>query len=606
MSVRKGDPAPGPFGPEDGFVPQKMVRWLGPRGLATTAMQVGLSTIFGAYSDKREIQAALKEPWESDFSDRDELWFDWLADTGDGFNPTLTTARLLREDLDLTHNGSAHSTKRGELLVLGGDMAYPAATPASYRDRFVGPFAAAYPEPADGEAAPTMIVCAGNHDWYDGLTTFLRLFCQHKPIGGWQTEQTRSYFTVQLPHRWWIMGIDLAFDFFIDEPQMEFFRHEASERLQPGDKVILVTHRPSWLFPGIGEQALYSPMSMTNLQQFEHDIIHANGLELPLVLAGDIHHYNRYAAPNGRQRITCGAGAAFLYPTNHLHKTFPWPDAEGRTTYKQQIVYPNARISRKLRWGTILAPFKNPSFIAFVGALYLLFALSVRFAIPTEAGESLTEALRDTTPAEVAQSVFNNPPSFLLAVFLAATMVIFADGRTRPGRLLFGLIHFALHFALLVSVVWWTAELTLDVPWTKAVRVDVLFLVVDLSLETTAFILGVALVGGYLGSQLFSLYLFLMFTLFRKHATHAFSSQHIADYRSFLRLKIDAGGALTVYPIGVHKVPRKWRRVEGDRPAGAPMFEPVDRTVECHLIEEPIRIEATGSSSTAGATPDQR
>jgi hypothetical protein len=44
-----------------GFTPQPMVRWLGPRGLCVTALQVMLSGIFGAYSDKREIQAALSE-----------------------------------------------------------------------------------------------------------------------------------------------------------------------------------------------------------------------------------------------------------------------------------------------------------------------------------------------------------------------------------------------------------------------------------------------------------------------------------------------------------------------------------------------------------------
>ena len=55
----------------------------------------------------------------------------------------------------------------------------------------------------------------------------------------------------------------------------------------------------------------------------EHDVIHANGLDMPLVLAGDIHHYNRYASDeNGRQRITSGGGAAFLYPTNHLAEAF--------------------------------------------------------------------------------------------------------------------------------------------------------------------------------------------------------------------------------------------------------------------------------------------
>ena len=91
-----------------------MVRWLGPRGLSATAMQVLLSTIFGAYSDKREIQAALKEPSESDFSDHDELWFDFLADTGDGFNPTYTTATLLaRDQLVLVDGGEEVETAAG-------------------------------------------------------------------------------------------------------------------------------------------------------------------------------------------------------------------------------------------------------------------------------------------------------------------------------------------------------------------------------------------------------------------------------------------------------------------------------------------------------------
>src|SRR5690349_22734806 len=110
-----------------------MVRWLGPRGLSATAMQVLLSTIFGAYSDKREIQAALKEPTESDFADSDSMWFDFLADTGDGFNPTYTTARLVAGDVVVEHDGQPIETERGPLLLLGGDLAYPAATPTQFR-----------------------------------------------------------------------------------------------------------------------------------------------------------------------------------------------------------------------------------------------------------------------------------------------------------------------------------------------------------------------------------------------------------------------------------------------------------------------------------------
>ena len=92
---------------------------------------------------------------------------------------------------------------------------------------------------------------AGNHDWYDGLTAWLRLFCDSKPVGAWQTAQSRSYFVVKLPHRWWIMGIDLALDLFIDTPQLDYFRRVVSTEMQPGDQVILVMHEPSWLFGGL-------------------------------------------------------------------------------------------------------------------------------------------------------------------------------------------------------------------------------------------------------------------------------------------------------------------------------------------------------------------
>ncbi|MGH9026144.1 MAG: metallophosphoesterase family protein [Acidimicrobiia bacterium] len=577
-----------------GFTPQPMVRWLGPRGLSVTALQVLLSTIFGAYSDKREIQAALKESGESDFSDRDALWIDFLADTGDGFDPTYATAMLATEELEFQHEGVTHTTPRGDLLVLGGDLAYPAATADEYRNRFVGPFEGAFPAPPDGAVPPTMFVCAGNHDWYDGLTTFLRLFCEGKQIGGWRTEQSRSYFTVKLPHRWWILGIDLAFDFFIDEPQMSFFRRVASEDLQPGDKVILITHRPSWLFADIGENQLYTEMSMTNLQQFEHEIIHANKLELPLVLAGDIHHYNRYATADGQhQRITSGAAAAFLYPTNHLAKEFRWPEAEGNVKYEQAAVYPSKKTSRHLRWGTLLAPFKNPSFVAFVALLYLVFALVVRFALTEGTSLGLTKALRDTDPNDVVSAVFNNPFGFIVAFGLLAVFIGFADAPTLTRRIAVGFVHWLFQLILLVTVIWETAQLVYNLPANK---LEFEFSFVDFTLKTdaAAFIVIIAVAGGLLGAELFALYLFLMFRLFRKHATHSFSSQRIPDYRNFLRVRIDSDGGLTIYTIGVRRVPRKWRYVAERARPDQPRFEPTDRPLEAHLIEPPIYISADG------------
>ena len=54
--------------PAHRFRPQSMVDWLAPLQLVSTGIQVLLSSIFGAYSDKREVQAALVRAPEPDES----------------------------------------------------------------------------------------------------------------------------------------------------------------------------------------------------------------------------------------------------------------------------------------------------------------------------------------------------------------------------------------------------------------------------------------------------------------------------------------------------------------------------------------------------------
>ena len=102
-----------------------------------------------------------------------------------------------------TSTGSTDPLPRGQLLVLGGDEVYPAASTEGYENRLEGPWRAALPwtPPLDPDdpAHPRLYAVPGNHDWYDGLTGFLRMFGQGRWIGGWRTRQTRSYFAVQLP-----------------------------------------------------------------------------------------------------------------------------------------------------------------------------------------------------------------------------------------------------------------------------------------------------------------------------------------------------------------------------------------------------------------------
>lgn len=60
------------------------------------------------------------------FSEKEEMWFDFMADTGDGGNSSYTVARLLAQrSIHLTtgDGDSVHSLPRGDLLLIGGDLA---------------------------------------------------------------------------------------------------------------------------------------------------------------------------------------------------------------------------------------------------------------------------------------------------------------------------------------------------------------------------------------------------------------------------------------------------------------------------------------------------
>src|SRR4051812_10465822 len=120
------------------FTPQDRVHWMAPLQLLHTAGQVFISSLFGSFADKREMQVALEPPatairWpglpEDEQTPPDEYWFDYVADIGDGFDATFSVAWLLGQDLDLREpsnpDGETVQLPRGHLLVLGGDEVYP-------------------------------------------------------------------------------------------------------------------------------------------------------------------------------------------------------------------------------------------------------------------------------------------------------------------------------------------------------------------------------------------------------------------------------------------------------------------------------------------------
>lgn len=71
-------------------------------------------------------------------------------------------------------------------------------------------------------------------------------------------------------------------------------------------------------------------------------------------------------------------------------------------------------------------------------------------------------------------------------------------------------------------------------------------------------------------------YLFISLRVFGRHSNEAFSSLRIEDFKQWLRLRIDASGALSVFAIGIDRVPRDWS--DGNQPQD-------ERATAPHLIE---------------------
>jgi hypothetical protein len=92
---------------------------------------------------------------------------------------------------------------------------------------------------------------------------------------------------------------------------------------------------------------------------------------------------------------------------------------------------------------------------------------------------------------------------------------------------------------------------------------------------------------GYLASLLVSLYL-LVASWFGVNVNELFAGQGIEHGKSFLRLHVAPDGTLTIYPIGLDRICKKWEAAP-EAPADAPWLRPT-QPLRTHLIEGPIVI----------------
>ena len=547
-----------------GFVRMPMVRWLDPRQLLDTAARVIVSNIFGAYSDKRELQG-LTNRESYDRSEREDLWLDYVADLGDGWHPTYTMATLLAsEQLKLEWEGESHPTERGRVLVMGGDQVYPVPKRADYENRLLGPYRAALPCTHDHH--PELFAIPGSHDWYDGLVNFTSVFCRGYWIGGWRTRQNRSYFALKLPHGWWLWGVDIQFGDYIDDAQLRYFSEVATSQVRPGDRIILCTAKA--LGTSAGHAHLYAER---NLQYFRREVIRPTGADVVLEVASGRHHYARFQEKGGqRQHISSGGGGAFLHPTHHLPECLEL-EGDGRpNAYQRAVAYPSLRDSRKLRKRLWLLPFRNLSFMGFLGGVHVLVALML--------GLHQGTAHQSLGVGDLWRALWTSPTAVLLILLMVVVfggMVRFAHDAPGATRIGLGLVHSSMQLVALGAITVAAAGLSASFGLHGLASV-------------TAFFVLLAVLGGVGGAVGLAAYLWATNHV-GFHANEAYGPLRVMDFKHFLRLHIDTQGTLTVFPIGVDKVCRRWElRTEGL--GHEAWFAPARDEVEAHLIERPFTV----------------
>ncbi len=596
-------------GDELGFTPRGPVRWLSPGELARTAVKVVLAEVFAGYSDKREIQAAFDSgPLRAPLREPDtatELWIDFVADLGDGFDATSTVAHAIAaEKITVTDADLEYQLSRGGVLVLGGDQVYPTASTQIYDDRFLGPYQSALPTSGDD---PLLIALPGNHDWYDGLSSFLRLFIHGKTIGGWQTRQTRSYFVVRLPQHWWLVGLDTQLDNLVDEPQLEFFKRHLSTHLENGDGVIVCSAQPTWV------STAEDVDSFNSLHSFDRNIVRTRinpdtgereptGASIRIWLSGDRHHYARYAErlpgeqaePNvplppdkrRRQMFTCGLGGAYLASTHRLPEDLPLPPRGTRMRDKDdaplafaraQVTYPDANTSRHLArrlaypWSAYWLGRRNPGFPELAAGVHAasFLMLSVLFRLT----EGTSKPINFARLAELGAL-----GHFIGMVLGGIAVVLLLDrvARSIRGRKATGPPSKATAFILMqVMVALTILAVTIAIPWPAGWPG---WIVLSLQLMVAG------VLGAALGSEAFALS--ILSARSGAVAEWQMSGQAVEDHKGFLRLHIDPEGDLTVYPLVIDEVCHDWKLV--DDPEGHKRPVPASPLPPPWLIESPV------------------
>lgn len=386
LSTPASMPAARELDTDDDGAADAAVKWLLGAGLLRKLLLIARSFV----ANELDLRDWMSQASVADLSDSDELWFDYIADTGDDPRVMRSLATQFSRAFTANSLGTTHpKLPLGAFLFVGGDTAYHVADEVTIRRRFVGPLNTSH---ATGDARRSRPIFAipGNHDYYDHLVGFNRLFRKPYPSGaagvlgltGFHSTQEASYIKILLPHGWQLWGVDLQ-THGLDYRQRMYFRDgPVPERLILCTPTPPVSYNRVLVDPDPEDKQrkayvqLLAPDPAAPAPGFNPAFTPDSGGELPppgtcrLHLSGDDHHYARYNGQTGPGTVTptsiatvvSGGGGAFTHPTEHSCGTVP-----------AAIKYPDPRESRERTAAALI----NPLAVIRAGMLHVLGALMV-------------------------------------------------------------------------------------------------------------------------------------------------------------------------------------------------------------------------------------
>ena len=368
------------------------MRPLGPSDLLANALRVLRIDPTG----KTSLQQALDRP----------LWIDFVADTGDDHDVSQAVGRMIFAEYTVREGEEDVALPRGDVLLIGGDTAYPVATADEIQRRVVAPWNELLRAEGTNDGRTRVLLgIPGNHDWYDGLDGFGRLFRRrphaeermheaaqadsrrshhtrtaglvarqlhldevggffkllsdatksvsaffrgtkvarrrHLALVGYEAIQESSFWALPLAKDLDVWGVDRQLG-RLDFRQRSYFLDRKKET--GGARVLFIAPDPAIALGDPNEPG--TRMLSACKLSFARDRV--------FYLSGDMHHYER--RPLGASlHVISGGGGAFLHGTR----------IEGGEVHPAACAYPDATESRRL---VAQVPFR----LMFGGAGYLV------------------------------------------------------------------------------------------------------------------------------------------------------------------------------------------------------------------------------------------